>query len=237
MKRLDKILSEAGIAGRRELKNIIKSGRVSVNDIIVTKADAKFDENSVTITVDGTKISSEQYVYYMLNKPRGVVSATEDSSDQTVIDLLPEQLKRRGLFPVGRLDKDTTGLLILTDDGDYAHRVISPKSHVDKRYCAETDGITNEEDVRAFAEGICLKDGTVCLSARLEATGTNTCYVTIVEGKYHQVKRMLASRGKPVQALHRCSIGKLVLDESLNPGEFRQMTQQEVEQSLVKMTL
>ncbi len=237
MKRLDKILSEAGVAGRRELKDIIKNGRVKVNDVVVTKADAKFDENDVRITVDGQEILCERFVYYMLNKPSGVVSATEDSTDQTVIDLLPEQLQRRGVFPVGRLDKDTTGLLILTDDGEYAHQVISPKSHVDKRYCAQTDGITDEEDVKAFAEGITLKDGTVCLPAKLEITGTTTCYVTIVEGKYHQVKRMLASRGKPVQTLHRCSIGRLILDESLSPGDFRPMTPQEVEMSLVKMTL
>ena len=237
MKRLDKILSDAGVAGRKEIKDMIRVGRVSVDGVVVKKADAKFDEAAVSITVDGAAISTEEFVYYMLNKPDGVVTATEDREQKTVIDLLPEELRRRGLFPVGRLDKDTTGILILTNDGDYAHKVISPKSHVDKRYMAETDGITDEADVKAFAEGIVLRDGTECMPAKLEITGTNICYVTLLEGKYHQVKRMLASRGKPVVKLHRCSIGRLLLDENLNEGDFRKMTAEEMEKSLVKMPL
>ena len=237
MKRLDKILSDAGVAGRKELKEMIRAGRVSVNDVVVKKADAKFDEQSVHITVDGVPIMTDPFVYYMLHKPEGVVTATEDREQKTVIDLLPDELRRRELFPVGRLDKDTTGILILTNDGDYAHRIISPKSHVDKRYMAVTDGQTDELDVKAFAEGIVLRDGTECMPAKLEITGTDICYVTLLEGKYHQVKRMLASRGKPVLKLHRCSIGRLELDESLKPGEIRQLTADEVEKSLVKMPL
>ena len=237
MKRLDKILSDAGVAGRKELKDLIRAGRVRVNGAAVTKADAKFDETSVQIEVDGEIICTEQFVYYMLNKPDGVVTATEDRDQKTVIDLLPDDLKRRELFPVGRLDKDTTGLLILTNDGDYAHRVISPKTHVAKRYMAVTDGVTDAEDVKAFAEGIVLRDGTVCQPAGLEITGTDVCYVTLLEGKYHQVKRMLASRGKPVLKLHRCSIGMLQLDACLSAGDFRRMTAEEVENSLVKMPL
>jgi len=236
MKRLDKILSDAGVAGRKEIKDMIRAGRVWVDGAAVKKADAKFDETAVRVEVDGVSIATETYVYYMLHKPAGVVTATEDQQE-TVIDLLPDELRRRNLFPVGRLDKDTTGLLILTNDGDYAHRVISPKSHVDKRYLAETDGITDETDVDAFAKGIVLKDGTCCLPAKLEITGTTICYVTLLEGKYHQVKRMLASRGKPVVRLHRCSVGQLRLDDSLKPGEFRKMTAEEVEMSLVKMPL
>lgn len=237
MKRLDKILSDAGVAGRREIKDMIRAGRVWVNGAAVKKADAKFDEAAVHIEVDGVSLTTEAFVYYMLYKPEGVVTATEDREQKTVIDLLPDDLKRRDLFPVGRLDKDTTGLLVLTNDGEYAHKVISPKSHVDKRYCAKTDGITDEADVKAFAEGIVLRDGTECLPAKLEVTGTDICYVTLMEGKYHQVKRMLASRGKPVLALHRCSIGQLVLDESLKPGEIRKMSAEEVAKSLVKMPL
>ena len=237
MKRLDKILSDAGIAGRRELKDMIRGGRVTVDGLPVTKADAKFDESVVEIAVDGEPVSLEKFVYYMLHKPEGVVTATEDGAHKTVLDLFPAELRRRGLFPVGRLDKDTTGLLIITNDGDYAHRIISPKTHVSKRYYAETDGIPNAEDVRAFSEGMILRDGTQCLPAKLEVTGECSCYVTLLEGKYHQVKRMLAARGKPVVKLHRCSIGQLELDSGLKPGEFRLMTHNEVEISLVKLPL
>ena len=237
MKRLDKILSDAGVAGRRELKDMIRAGRVRVDGVSVTKADAKFDETAVSITVDDEPISLEKFVYYMLHKPEGVVTATEDGEHKTVLDLFPAELRRRELFPVGRLDKDTTGILIITNDGDYAHRIISPKTHVAKRYLATTDGVPDEQDVEAFAEGMVLRDGTQCLPAKLEITGDEKCYVTLLEGKYHQVKRMLAARGKPVVKLHRCSIGLLELDETLGPGEFRPMTPIEVENSLVKLPL
>ena len=237
MKRLDKILSDAGVAGRRELKDMIRGGRVQVDGVVVSKAEAKFDETAVRITVDGEPVGLEKFVYYMLHKPMGVVTATEDGEHKTVFDLFPAELRRRGLFPVGRLDKDTTGILIITNDGEYAHRIISPKTHVAKRYLAETDGIADEEDVKAFASGMILKDGTQCLPAKLEITGEAKCYVTLLEGKYHQVKRMLAARGKPVVRLHRCSVGLLELDEALQPGEFRPMTSIEVENSLVKLPL
>lgn len=237
MKRLDKLLSDAGVAGRKELKDMIRAGRVTVNDSVIKKADFKVDELHDQICVDGMLVDTEKFVYYMLHKPEGVVTATEDRTQKTVLDLFPAELQRRGLFPVGRLDKDTTGLLILTNDGEYAHQVISPKSHVDKRYMAHTEGITDNTDVNAFAEGIVLRDGTALLPAKLEVTGTECCYVTLLEGKYHQVKRMLASRGKPVVRLHRCSIGQLRLDERLKAGEFRRMTAEEVEMSLVKMPL
>lgn len=237
MKRLDKILSDAGVAGRKELKEMIRAGRVRVDGAAVKKADEKFDENVVRIEVDGENVSTQKFVYYMLHKPAGFVTATEDGEHQTVLDFFPEEVRRRDVFPVGRLDKDTTGLLIITNDGDYAHRIISPKTHVNKRYMAHTDGIADDGDVRAFADGIVLRDGTVCQSAKLEVTGTEICYVTLTEGKYHQVKRMLASRGKPVQKLHRCSIGLLELDPTLSEGCFRPMTPKEVENSLVKLPL
>lgn len=237
MKRLDKILSDAGVAGRRELKDMIRAGRVCVDGIVVTKADAKFDETAVTLTVDGEPVAAEKFVYYMLYKPADVVTATEDAQQKTVLDLFPPELRRRGLFPVGRLDKDTTGLLIITNDGDYAHRIISPKTHVAKRYLAETDGVPDEADAKAFEVGMVLRDGTQCLPAKLEVTGENRCYVTLLEGKYHQVKRMLAARGKPVTKLHRCSVGLLELDAGLKEGEYRAMTPAEVENSLVKLPL
>ncbi len=237
MKRLDKILSDAGVAGRRELKDIIRAGRVQVDGVAVTKADAKFDETAVRITVDGEPVGLEKFVYYMLHKPADVVTATDDGEHKTVMDLFPSELRRRGLFPVGRLDKDTTGLLIITNDGEYAHRIISPKTHVAKRYLAQTDGVPDENDVKAFAEGMVLRDGTQCLPAKLEITGDAKCFVTLLEGKYHQVKRMLAACGKPVLKLHRCSVGLLELDESLQPGDFRPMTPSEVENSLVKLPL
>ena len=164
----------------------------------------------------------------MMDKPAGVLSVTEDRKQQTVLDLLPPELKRLGLFPVGRLDKDTEGLLILTNDGDFAHRVISPRSGVEKRYRAEVEGIPDEDDARAFAEGLILADGTRCLPAKLEITGGSVCFVTVMEGKYHQVKRMLASRGKPVRRLRRLSVGELEIGEDLGAGGFRELEENDL---------
>lgn len=237
LKRLDKILSDAGAASRRELKQIIRSGRVTVDGAVCTVPDQKFDETAVSVALDGSPVDTGTFCYYMIDKPDGVVSATEDRLERTVLDLLPAELVRRGLFPVGRLDKDTTGLLLLTNDGDFAHRIISPASHVEKRYAASVDGIPDASDVAAFAEGVTLRDGTVCLPARLEITGSALCYVTVREGKYHQVKRMLASRGKPVKTLRRLTIGALSLDESLGPGGFRALTTAEVLQALSESDL
>ncbi len=225
--RLDKYLADCGFASRKELRQIIKDGRVSVNGIACTVAQAKIDTESDTVSLDGSVIRYEKYRYFMLNKPGGVLSATEDGKQGTVLDLLSPEHKRLGLFPVGRLDKDTTGLLLLTNDGDFAHRVISPKSNVMKRYRAETHGVCTTEDVTAFQNGIVLKDGLKCLPARLEIAEA-CCYVSVAEGKYHQVKRMLASVGKPVTALKRLSIGSLCLDESLKEGEYRELTQDEL---------
>jgi 16S rRNA pseudouridine516 synthase len=183
---------------------------------------------AASLSTDGRELRYQKTHYYMMNTPAGVVSATEDSREQTVLDLLPPELRGLGLFPVGRLDKDTQGLLILTDDGDFAHRVMSPKSGVWKRYYAEVDGVPDEADAAAFREGLVLGDGTRCLPARLECSGGSGCVVTVQEGKYHQVKRMLASRGKPVRTLRRLSVGALELDETLGPGGFRELDQQEL---------
>lgn len=237
MKRLDKILSDAGVAGRRELKTMIRQGRVQVDGRTVTSPEEKFDEITVTVTVDGGTISTTGTYYYMMDKPAGVVTAMKDQTERMVLDLLPPELRRQGVFPVGRLDKDTTGLLLFTNDGVFSHQIISPKSHVRKRYMAKVDGIPDEADAAAFRRGIVLKDGTVCLPAVLEIDGTDTCYVVLREGKYHQVKRMLAARGKPVLALRRVSIGALKLDTSLPPGGIRPLTVEEVQLALKEMPL
>lgn len=221
--RLDRLLSELGAASRSELRQIIRRGRVSVDGVVVTEPERRVDPEGSEIRLDGELLTYRRFRYFMMDKPAGVLSVTEDRKQKTVLDLLPPELKRLDLFPVGRLDKDTSGLLILTNDGDFAHRVISPKSGVEKRYRAEVEGVPDEEDVKAFAEGLTLGDGTTCLPARLEITGANTCYVTVMEGKYHQVKRMLASRGKPVVSLRRLSVGALELDEALGPGGFREL--------------
>ena len=178
--------------------------------------------------LDGIKIEYAKYHYYMLNKPAGVLSATDDGRQKTVLDLVTPEMRKMGLFPVGRLDKDTTGLLLLTNDGDFAHRVISPKSGIVKVYHARTEVPVDEADVAAFAEGLTLGDGTKCLPAGLKPLTDGSCLVEVMEGKYHQVKRMLASRGKPVTELKRLSIGGLKLDESLLPGDFRALEQNEL---------
>lgn len=221
--RLDRLLSELGVASRRELRQIIRSGRVRVDGLAVTEPDRRVDPERDEILLDGESVRWRRFRYFMMDKPAGVLSVTEDRRQPTVLDLLPEELRRLSLFPVGRLDKDTSGLLLLTNDGDFAHRVISPRSGVEKRYRAEVEGVPDEADARAFAEGITLADGTRCLPAKLEITGGSVCFVTVTEGKYHQVKRMLASRGKPVTALRRLSAGALSLDEDLGPGGIREL--------------
>lgn len=227
--RLDKLIADSGRASRREAKALVKAGRVIVNGEVPASADDKYDAQSVEISIDGVPISCSRVHYILMNKPGGVLCATEDSTQRTVIDLLPKHMQRLGLFPVGRLDKDTTGFLLLTNDGDYAHRVISPKHHVPKLYRAAVDGVLDAEDIRAFAEGIVLSDGTQCLPAKLEIVRPSVGNVTVYEGKYHQVKRMLAARGKPVTALHRFQTGALVLDRDLKAGQFRELTKAEAE--------
>ena len=226
--RLDKLLSELGVASRKELRDIIRRGRVRVDGAVVTAPEQKVDAARSEVRLDGEVLRWQRFRYFMMDKPEGVLSVTEDRRQQTVLDLLPEELRRLGLFPVGRLDKDTSGLLLLTNDGDFAHRVISPKSGVEKRYRAEVEGVPDERDVRAFERGIVLADGTECLPAKLETTGESMCFVTVMEGKYHQVKRMLAACGKPVVHLRRLSVGALTLDESLAPGGVRELSQEDL---------
>lgn len=226
--RLDKFLADQGLASRKELREIIRSGRVSVNGAAVKSADWKVDPESDRICFDGSSVTAASVHTLMLYKPLGVVSATEDKNEKTVLDLLPQQYRRMGLSPVGRLDKDTSGLLLLSNDGDFLHRVISPKSAVEKCYCVTVEGEPDEEDVKAFREGLLLRDGTECLPAKLELLGNGRCLVRVTEGKYHQVRRMLASRGLPVKELKRLSIGNLLLDEDLGPGGWKELGQEDL---------
>lgn len=227
--RLDKYIASQTAFSRKEAQKAIQSKRVTVNGAVIRTADSKVDTDADAVTLDGQALRFRQYVYYMMYKPAGVVSATEDRSERTVLDILPPELRRDGLFPAGRLDKDTTGLLILTDDGDYAHRMLSPKKHVMKRYIATLDREPDESIVRDFREGITLGDGTVCKSGQAELLGSNRAAVEISEGKYHQVKRMFAALGYHVEALMRVRIGALELDPELREGEVREMTEEEAD--------
>lgn len=226
--RLDKYISDCGVASRREIKQMIKTGRITLNGVVAATAEIKIDPEQAVVTVDGTALKYDKYHYFMLNKPAGVLSATDDGKQKTVLNLFLPEHKKFNLFPVGRLDKDTTGLLLITDDGDFAHKVISPKSEIFKVYHAHTRLPVNAADIAAFKQGVTLSDGTLCLPAGLELCEDGSCLMTVMEGKYHQVKRMLASRGKPVTALKRLQIGDLKLDESLKPGEYRPLTADEL---------
>lgn len=226
--RLDKIITGAGISSRSEVKKLIRAGRVTVDGETVLDPESKIDRDGSEVRVDGEKINTARFRYFMMNKPAGVLSVTEDRAQKTVLDLLSERDRKLGLFPVGRLDKDTEGLLLLTNDGDFSHRIISPASKISKVYYAVVDGIPDEKDADAFSRGIVLKDGTECLPAELVPAGGGTCFVTVYEGKYHQVKRMLASRGKPVAALKRLSVGGLSLPDELESGCYRELLPDEL---------
>lgn len=229
MERLDKLLAATGRWSRKEVKELVRQGRVQVDGAVVSRPEDKYDP-ARDIRVDGQRVGCGGLTYIMLNKPAGLLSATEDARQATVLDLLDEEHRRRELFPVGRLDKDTTGLLLLTNDGPLAHRLLAPKSHVDKVYLARVDGRVDGEDAAAFAAGLVLGDGTVCMPAGLEPLeGGSRCLVTLREGKFHQVKRMLAQRGKPVVELERLSMGPLHLDQDLPRGGWRHLTGEEVE--------
>ena len=228
--RLDKLIASTGRWSRREVKQLVREGRVLANGAIARSAEDKYDAECCRITVNGEELTLRRHTYVMLHKPAGVLSATEDGRGKTVLDLLTPELRKIGVFPVGRLDKDTEGLLLLTDDGALAHELLSPKKHVDKVYYARVAGQLVPEDCAAFAAGMTLDDGLVCLPAGLEilsAGEESECLVTLHEGKFHQVKRMLAQRGKPVMYLKRLSMGMVYLDGSLAPGAFRLLTAEE----------
>lgn len=227
MQRLDKTLSEAGIASRKDLRAMIKAGRVCVDGKCVTEPDVKIDESSAQITVDGAFIGKRRIVVLMLNKPAGYVTATEDEEQQTVMELIPEEYRRLFVVPVGRLDKETEGLLLFTNDGDLVHRLISPKHNVWKTYLARHVGIATQEDVAAFANGITLRNGEECLSAILRPLGNGVSEISVREGKYHQVRRMMASRGMTVQYLCRIREGDLALGD-LPLGAVRELNGNEL---------
>lgn len=226
MDRIDKILVSQGIGSRREVQKRIKSGEVTVNGEIIRKPEFKADAENDKIAVLGKVLNYSEHIYIMMNKPVGVVSASNDNHDKTVIDILPDEYKRKGLFPAGRLDKDTEGLLIITDDGDFAHRMLSPKKHVDKQYIAQLDGEITEKTIQNFKQGIIFADGTKCLPAKLEIYNNDkkTGLVTICEGKFHQVKKMFISCGLNVVHLQRISIGDLYLDGNLPIGGCKLLT-------------
>ena len=226
--RLDKIIASTGRWSRREVKDLVRQGRVTVDGVPARSAEEKADPEQAVIAVNGEKLNWRRYTWVMLNKPAGYLSATEDGRGATVLDLLPKDLRRKDLFPVGRLDKDTEGLLLLTNDGALAHALLAPGRHVDKVYYTKVDGSLEGDDVTAFAEGITLGDGTVCLPAGLDLISEREALVTLREGKYHQVKRMLASRGKPVVYLKRLGMGKLKLDPALPAGAWRPLTPEEL---------
>ena len=228
MERLDKLLAGTGKWSRREVKALVRQGLVRVDGRLAASAEDKLDPAAAVVTVAGETISLRRFTYVMLHKPAGVLTATEDRKQPTVLDLLPPELRRIGLAPVGRLDKDTEGLLLLTNDGELAHRLLSPKYHVEKRYFARVDGELSAADMEAFARGMTLGDGLECLPAGLEVLPDRVCIVTLREGKFHQVKRMLAARGAPVLYLKRLSMGPLTLDDSLAAGAYRLLRAEEI---------
>lgn len=227
MERLDKILASQGLGTRKEVQRLIRQGEVRADGEVVFNPQLKLDPDRAEITVGGQRLEFKKHLYIMMNKPGGVVCAAYDRDCATVIDILPDNLKRRGLFPVGRLDKDTEGLLIITDDGDFAHRLTSPKSHIYKRYYVQVDKKLNGDLVNLFKKGIILADGKKCMPASLEIAGEACAYVEICQGMYHQVKKMFAVYGYNVKYLKRVSIGGLKLDSNLPEGSSRELTKNE----------
>ena len=232
MIRLDKYLADMSIGTRTEVKKLIRQGKVAVDGLIVKNPDIKVDTDTQNVTCNGIAVTYETYEYYMLNKPAGVISATSDKTEKTVLDLIDSK-KRKDLFPVGRLDKDTEGLLLITNDGELAHRLLSPKKHVDKLYYARVEGFVGMEDIDAFAKGVDIGEGELTKPAKLvvlKSDHISEIELTIQEGKFHQVKRMFEAVGKKVIYLKRLEMGTLKLDEGLALGEYRPLTQKELEE-------
>lgn len=233
MIRLDKFLSEMSGWTRSEVKKIVRTGSVTVDGNEVKKPETKIDEKLSIVSVDGRQIKYNKYEYYMLNKPKGFVSATTDREHKTVVDIISSS-KKKDLFPVGRLDIDTEGLLLITNDGELAHRLLAPKNHVEKTYYVEVSGILDDVDVDAVEEGLDIGEEKKTIPAKMEILKTDiqnnisSCYLTIHEGKFHQVKRMMKKLGKTVTYLKRVSMGSLILDSKLKNGNYRKLTEQEI---------
>ncbi len=229
MERLDKIVATALQISRKDAISLIKSGRVNENGVALKDAKKKLDENTAELFLDENRIYYYKYVYIMMNKPKGVISASDGKGDKSVIDILPAEMKRKNLFPAGRLDKDTTGFMLITDDGEFAHSILSPKNHIPKTYIAKLDKPFDETVVKEFESGVKLKDEK-CMGAKLEAADGDFCTarVEIKQGMYHQIKRMFARFGLKVVELKRIKMGNLYLDESLKEGECRYISEKEL---------
>lgn len=232
--RIDKLLAGTGSLSRKDVKEMVHRKRITLNGETVTDAGQKMDISSDTLCVDGTPIILKKHIYLMLNKPAGIVSASNSKSEKTVVDLVPEDLQRTGLFPAGRLDKDTTGFVLITDDGAFAHRILSPKNHIKKTYIATLQDPIDSADIAVLEQGLTLRDGTQFLPADIEIISDDArqVQIKICEGKYHQIKRMFSAVGNRVTALCRTHMGALELDSALPPGACREISQNELEQML-----
>jgi len=227
MERIDKVLSSQTLYSRKDIKDLIRRKKITVNNQIISKSDTKIDPEKDIVQIDGDTIEIKKYIYLMLNKPKGYISATEDRNMPTVLDLVPIEYAHRNLFPAGRLDKDTTGLMIITDDGDFAHNILSPKKHIEKTYNVIIDIPVTNEMVEGFKNGVMLNDGK-CKKASLEITGNYSATVILTEGRYHQIKRMFGCFGANVLELQRIKMGNFKLPKDLNEGECREFTEIEL---------
>ncbi len=227
LKRIDRILSEQTNYSRKEIKKFVSKGLVLVNGLVVRKSDEKYADDNISIKINGEDIRVSKHFYLLLNKPKGYVSTTVSDKDKTVIDLVPDKYKTRTLFPAGRLDKDTTGLMLITDDGVFAHNILSPKKHIKKIYEVVIDKEISVEMVNGFRDGVKLNDGE-CKSALLEKVDTNKCLVTLTEGRYHQIKRMFGCYKAKVLELKRICMGELYLPSDLGVGEVREVSDEEL---------
>lgn len=228
MERIDKIIGNQTEYSRKDVKKLVLQKRVRVNGEVILKSDIKINSETDSISIDGKDINVTENVYLILNKPAGYISATEDKTQKTVLDLIDEKYSHRELFPAGRLDKDTTGMMIITDDGQFAHNILAPKKHISKTYEVEIDIAVTEEMKLGFENGVNLNDGE-CKTAKLEITGENTAVVVLTEGRYHQIKRMFGCFGAKVTKLHRTAMGFLKLPEDLKEGASRELSKQELE--------
>ena len=227
MERIDKVLSSQTLYSRKDIKDLIRRKKIIVNNQIISKSDTKINPEKDIVQIDGETIEIKKYIYLMLNKPKGYISATEDRNMPTVLDLVPIEYTHRNLFPAGRLDKDTTGLMIITDDGNFAHNILSPKKHIEKTYNVIIDIPVTNEMVEGFKNGVMLNDGE-CKTASLEITGNYSATVILTEGRYHQIKRMFGCFGAKVLELQRIKMGNFKLPKDLNEGECREFTESEL---------